>query len=63
MALPRDAMALSTVCDCVFPDHTHLLFLLEITVDKSLCGGCSWKGMEGSLRFIKFIINKFDIIS
>ena len=22
-------MGLSAVCDCVFPDHTHLLFLLS----------------------------------
>ena len=27
MALPRGAMGLSAVCDCVFPDHTHLLYL------------------------------------
>ena len=28
MALPRGAMRLSAVCDCGFPDHTHLLFLV-----------------------------------
>ena len=27
MALPCGAMGLSAVCDVVFPDHTHLLFL------------------------------------
>ena len=27
VALPRGAMGLSAVCDCGFPDHTHLLFL------------------------------------
>ena len=26
VALPHGAMAWSAVCDCVFPDHTHLLF-------------------------------------
>ena len=27
VALLHDAMGLSAVCGCVFPDHTHLLFL------------------------------------
>ena len=27
VALPRGAMGLSAVCDVVFPDHTHLLFI------------------------------------
>ena len=27
MALPRGAKGLTAVCDFVFPDHTHLLFL------------------------------------
>ena len=28
--LARGAMCLSAVCDCVFPDHTHLLFWCEL---------------------------------
>ena len=38
VALSRDAMGLSAVCDCVlvFPDHTHLLFLVPVTC-KSMC--------------------------
>ena len=31
MALPRGAMGLSAVCDCGFPDHTHLLFWIQAT--------------------------------
>ena len=27
VAHPRGVMALSAVCDCGIPDHTHLLFL------------------------------------
>ena len=30
VALPHSAMGLSEVCDVVFPDHTHLLFLLYL---------------------------------
>ena len=29
VVLPRGAMGLSSVCDCVFSDHTHLLFFLQ----------------------------------
>ena len=32
VVLPRGAMGLSTVCDCVFPDHTDLLFLVYVTL-------------------------------
>ena len=31
MVLPRGAVGLSAVCDCGFPDHTHLLFLGFVT--------------------------------
>ena len=31
-ALPRDAMGLSAVLIVVFPDHTHLLFLMLFSV-------------------------------
>ena len=27
VAIPLSAMGLSAVCDCDFPNHTHLLFL------------------------------------
>ena len=27
VALPRDAIGLSAVCDCGISDHTHVLFL------------------------------------
>ena len=37
-ALPSGATGLSAVCDVVFPDHTHLLFLVhfvgKIVVEK-----------------------------
>ena len=28
LAVPRDAMGLSAVCDCGIHDHTHLLFFI-----------------------------------
>ena len=37
MALPRDAMGLSAVCDCGIPDNTHLLFLRKSEHAPSLC--------------------------
>ena len=35
-ALPCGAMGLSAVCDCGFPDHTHLLFLVKSKYDQDL---------------------------
>ena len=35
VALPHDPTGLPAVCDCgisVFPDHTHLLFLILFTI-------------------------------
>ena len=33
LTLPRGAMGLSAVCDCVFPDHTDLLFWTSSSAD------------------------------
>ena len=30
LSLPRGAVGWSAVCNCVFPDHTHLLFGLRL---------------------------------
>ena len=34
MALPRGAIGLSADCVVVFPDHTHLLFYIQLSFER-----------------------------
>ena len=38
VASPLGAMGLSAVCDCVIPDHSHLLFLGVIHANSDCFG-------------------------
>ena len=40
VALPRCAMSLSAVVIVIFPDHTHLLFLIVFTIVANLTVFC-----------------------